>query len=176
MNLGSDPELLTLNTQVHVSFFHNQTLKQHARHHHSFYLFCVTHIISFNLHQSCILLSDKSIVRLKCKNVVTEKKNWNWRMPRQQCYTTNSGQRAECSSRGRHPLPAICLQAPKLTAQQRAVQYSEVPRELCCSPWVSHTGSSLCSGLCLLHWLHLHRSGMEAYGINLHVHPNLALL
>lgn len=76
MNLGSDPELLTLNTQVHVSFFHNQTLKQHARHHHSFYLFCVTHIISFNLHQSCILLSDneKSVVRLKCKNVVTEKK------------------------------------------------------------------------------------------------------
>lgn len=76
MNLGSDPELLTLNTQVHVSFFHNKTLKQLARHHHSFYLFCVTHIISLNLHQSCILLSDneKSIVRLKCKNVVTEKK------------------------------------------------------------------------------------------------------
>lgn len=75
MNLGSDPELLTLSTQLHVSFFHNQTLKQHARHRHNFYLFCVTHVISFNLHQSHSLLSDneKSIVRLKSKNVATKK-------------------------------------------------------------------------------------------------------
>lgn len=60
------------------------------------------------------------------------------------CHAASSGQRAGRSSRGRHGCPTMCLQAPKLTAQQGAVQYNEVLKELCCSPWV-HTPGAHCA-------------------------------